>query len=80
MNGSYEIGTYFSLFVCKCYPEVWHGSENGHQGLNCVTEDHRSILFEVFRREATLVDNPEKEEQAIIVIVKQVNPPNAHPQ
>lgn len=38
--------------------EVAHGFDDSHDGLDGVTEDHRSILFALFLRVAVLMDNP----------------------
>lgn len=52
-----KCGTYVSVSVGKCDSEVGHSSQNGDQGLNGVAVNHRSVLFEVFGCETTLVDD-----------------------
>ena len=53
--------TYLSFVVSEWDAKIGHGSEDGHQRLNSVAVDDRSILFEVIRCETTLVDNSAKE-------------------
>lgn len=57
--------THLSVRVGERYGEVWvrHGTQNSHQRLDGVGVHHRSVLFEVFRGEATLVNDPGKKRQ-----------------
>jgi len=52
--------THLSVRVSERYGEVWvrHGPQNSHQRLDGVGVHHRPVLFEVFRGEATLVNDP----------------------
>ncbi len=47
--------------------EVAHGFNDGHDGLDGVTEDHSSILLALFLRVAVLMNNPAY--QSIISVV-----------
>ena len=51
---------YLSVGVGEGDAQVGHRPENGHQRLDGVTVDYRTILFEIFGRETALVDNSEK--------------------
>lgn len=48
---------YLSLVVDEGDAQIGHGSQDGHQRLNGVAVDHRSILFEIVRCEAALVND-----------------------
>lgn len=48
---------YLSLVVDEGDAQIGHGSQDGHQRLNGVAVDHRSILFEIIRCEAALVND-----------------------
>ena len=52
-----HLGVAFSLVVAEGDVEVRHGPEYGHQGLDGVTVDHRTVLLEVLAGEAALVDD-----------------------
>lgn len=49
--------TNLPLVVSITNSEVWHRPKNGHQGLDRIAVDHRSILLVVLRRKAAFVDN-----------------------
>jgi len=52
---------YLSLVVDEGDAQIRHGSQDGHQRLNSVAVDHRSILFEIIRCEAALVNDSKLE-------------------
>ena len=52
--------THLSVCVGEGDAEVGHGPEDSDQRLDGVAVDHRTVLFEVFRREAALVDDPRR--------------------
>ena len=49
--------THLSFVVRERYTQIRHSSENGHQRLNRVAVHNRSVLFEIVRRETTLVND-----------------------
>ena len=61
----YLVRFYLSLVVDEGDTQIGHGSQDGHQRLNCVAVDNRSILFEIVRCEAALVDNSIRKMQEI---------------
>jgi hypothetical protein len=48
---------YLSLVVDEGDTQIRHGSQDGHQWLYGVAVDNGSILFEIIRCEAALVNN-----------------------
>lgn len=48
---------YLSVLIAIGDAQVWHGTQDGDQRLDCVAVHHRPVLFEVFIRKATFVDN-----------------------
>ena len=48
---------YLSILVRKRDTKIWHCTQNSDKGLDCITVDHRPILFEVFGCESTLMNN-----------------------
>ena len=58
---SNKIFTHLSVCVGERDAEVGHGPQDGHEGLDGVAVDHRTVLFEVLGRESTLVDDSGEE-------------------
>ena len=56
-----KIFTHLSVCVGERDAEVGHGPQDGHEGLDGVAVDHRTVLFEVLGRESTLVNNSGRE-------------------
>jgi hypothetical protein len=61
-RGLRQAWTDLSLVVAVANSEVWHGPQDGHKGLNSVAIHYRSVLFEIFAGEPTLVDDSGTEE------------------
>lgn len=48
---------YLSLVVSVIDSKIGHGPKDGHQGLDGVAVDDRSVLLEIFTRKTTLVND-----------------------
>ncbi len=64
---------YLSVLVGEGDSEVGHGPQDGDEGLDGVAVDHRAVLLEVLRGEATLVDDSARGEGEVEASVRDEN-------
>lgn len=68
-----DVVYYLSLVVDERDAQIRHGSEDGHKGLDGVAVDDRSVLFEIVRREPTLVNDSNLEDENPISIINSLS-------